>query len=105
MRAPRRLRTGKLDSCRFLSTPVDSSPLARGPAQTRARPREGAAAVGVPAAQKKYFHGLERPFPGSPNFSVNTSYGVLSSRTPHVIRYKDVLKWLKIHRRTLDYYI
>ena len=23
----------------------------------------------------------------------------------HVIRYKDVLKWLKIHRRTLDYYI
>ena len=24
---------------------------------------------------------------------------------PHVIRYKDVLKWLKIHRRTLDYYI
>ena len=75
------------------------------PAQTRARPREGAAAVGGPAAQKKYFHGLERPFPGSPNFSVNTSYGVLSSRTPHVIRYKDVLKWLKIHRRTLDYYI
>ena len=43
--------------------------------------------------------------PGSPNFSVNTSYGVLSSRTPHVIRYKDVLKWLKIHSRTLDYYI
>ena len=36
---------------------------------------------------------------------MNTSYGVLSSRTPHVIRYKDVLKWLKIHRRTLDYYI
>ena len=23
----------------------------------------------------------------------------------HVIRYKDVLKWLKIHSRTLDYYI
>ena len=23
----------------------------------------------------------------------------------HVIRYKDVLKWLKIHRRTFDYYI
>ena len=23
----------------------------------------------------------------------------------HVIRYKDVLKWLKIHRRTLDDYI
>ena len=22
----------------------------------------------------------------------------------HVIRYKDVLKWPKIHRRTLDYY-
>ena len=23
----------------------------------------------------------------------------------HVIRYKDVLKWLKIHRRTLDHYL
>ena len=23
----------------------------------------------------------------------------------HVIRYKDVLKWLKIHRRTLAYFI
>ena len=49
------LRTGKLDSCRFLSTPVDSSPHARGPAQTRARPREGAAAVAGPAAQKNIF--------------------------------------------------
>ena len=29
------LRTGKLDSCRFLSTPVDSAPLARGPSRTR----------------------------------------------------------------------
>ena len=28
------LRTGKLDSCRFLSTPVDSSPHALGPART-----------------------------------------------------------------------
>ena len=31
------LRTGKLDSCRFLSTPVDSSPHARGPSRTRPR--------------------------------------------------------------------
>ena len=31
------LRTGKLDSCRFLSTPVDSSPHAHGPSRTRPR--------------------------------------------------------------------
>ena len=104
------LRMGKLDSCRFLSTPVDSSPHARGPSRTRPRsnPRTASRGRGSgrwPCGAKKYFHGLERPFPGSPNFSVNTSYGVLSSRTPHVIRYKDVLKWLKIHSRTLDYYI
>ena len=72
------------------------------PAHGLARARQRSVAL---RRKKKYFHGLERPFPGSPNFSVNTSYGVLSSRTPHVIRYKDVLKWLKIHRRTLDYYI
>ena len=48
------LRTGKLDSCRLLSIRplTHASPLARGPAQTRARPREGAAAVGGPAVQK-----------------------------------------------------
>ena len=31
--------------------------------------------------------------------------GRLDEDLTHVIRYKDVLKWLKIHRRTLDYYI
>ena len=40
------LRTGKLDSCRFLSTPVDSSPHARGPSRTR--PRSHSAPLACP---------------------------------------------------------
>ena len=51
-----RANSTPVDSCRFVPSRTrprsHAAPLARGPAQTRARPREGAAAVGGPAVQK-----------------------------------------------------
>ena len=59
------LRTGKLDSCRFLSTHVDSSPHARGPSRTPSSRR----AAAEPSRQESSCTRAARPFldPSAPS--------------------------------------
>ena len=69
-------------------------------------PRARCVRAGAPGTQRKNRKRQERRARGyREGHRISAGQAGEDEDLTHVIRYKDVLKWLKIHRRTLDYYI